>query len=76
MKTLNPVSTIPSDLKPTDRLGYKIIAVIGYGNDWCAYLGLSDWDDERVTMEGDKLDQKIAERLFYAPVAAGLIYRD
>ena len=75
MKTLNPVTVRPMDLKPDDWLGYKIIAVIGYANDWCAYVGLSNWTDERVAAEGDKLSKKVAESLFYAPVAMELTYR-
>jgi len=73
--TLNPVSVRPMDLKPGDRLGYKVIAVIGEGHDWAAYKGLSDWSDEEVANNGDKLSQTAAEALFYAPVAAGLEYR-
>jgi len=75
MRTLNPVSVIPAELKPEDNLGYKVIAVIGYGHDWAAYRGLTTWSDEDVASSGDKLSKKAAEALFYAPVAAGLHYR-
>jgi len=75
MNTLNPVTVIPNELKPDDNLGYKVIAVIGYANDWAAYKGLTSWSDEEVAMSGDKLDKDAAEALFYAPVAAGLKYR-
>jgi hypothetical protein len=51
------------------------VAVIGYAHDWAAYQGLTDWSDDRVAMEGDKLSQAAAEALFHAPVAAGLSYR-
>ena len=73
-ETLNPVTTRPMDLKPDDRLGYKVIAVIRYDNSWTAYIGLTDWSDDRVASEGDALNQKAAEAMFYAPVAAGLRY--
>jgi hypothetical protein len=75
-KTLNPSMVVPKELKPQDLLGYKVIAVIGgSGLDWAAYRGLTDWDDDEVAMSGDKLSKEAAEALFYAPKAAGLIYR-
>ena len=76
MPTLNPATVIPNDLKPGDKLGYKIIAVIGNANDWAAYEGLTDWSDDEVAKGGDKLSKDAAEALFYAPVAAGLEYRE
>ena len=75
MSTLNPVTIRPNELKPDDRLGYKIIAVIGFANDWAAYKGLTYWTDDEVANGGDKLSKQEAELLFYAPVAAGLKYR-
>jgi len=75
MTTLNPVTVRPIDLKPGDELGYKIIAVIGHNDDWAAYRGLTDWSDDMVARQGDKLSKVAAEALFYAPVAAGLNYR-
>ena len=75
MQTLNPVTVRPVDLKPGDCLGYKIIAVIGYANDWAAYVGLTDWSDQEIADGGDKLTKESAEALFYAPVALGLKYR-
>lgn len=72
--TLNPVEVVPVTLKSGDRLGFKIIAVIGYGNDWRAYRGLSHWSDIRVAKHGDKVDKEIACALFSAPGKAGLIY--
>jgi len=74
-ETLNPVTVRPIELKPGDVLGYKIVAVIGYGGDWAAYAGLTNWTDEEVKDGGDKLGQDVAELLFYAPKAAGLEYR-
>lgn len=75
MTTLNPVTISPELLKPNDKLGFKIIAVIGYNNDWSAYRGLSDWSDEQTASMGDKISKEAAEALFYAPVALGLSYR-
>ena len=76
MSTVNPVTVSPSDLRASDVLGFKVVAVIGYGHDWAAYRGLTDWTDEDVAERGDKLDKKTAEGLFYAPKAAGLRYRE
>jgi hypothetical protein len=75
MRTLNPVEVNPNELKSDDILGFKVVAVIGYAHDWAAYRGLTDWDDEEVASQGDKLSKEAAEALFYAPVALGLKYR-
>lgn len=75
-ETLNPVTAIPCELKASDRLGFKVVAVMGFAKDWTAYQGLTWWPDERVVLEGDKLSKEAAEALFYAPVAAGLPYRE
>ncbi len=76
MNTLNPVTVNPTVLAPDDKLGFKVIAVIGYNNDWCAYRGLTEWTDEQCASMGDKIPKKAAEALFYAPVARGLNYRE
>ncbi len=76
MNTLNPVTLRPIDLRPGDKIGFKVIAVIGHANDWAAYRGWTDWTDEQVAAEGDKLSKEAAEALFYAPVAAGMTYRE
>ena len=77
MSTLNPVTARPIDLRPDDKLGFKIIAVIGWsGQDWCAYEGLTDWTDEEVASGGDKIGKEVAELLFSAPVKMGLEYRE
>lgn len=72
---LNPVSVIPTSLKPGDALGIKVIAVIGFCGDWAAYRGLTCQSDHEVMEYGDKLSKEEAEPLFYACVAAGLTYR-
>ena len=73
--TLNPISVIPTDLKSGDRLGFKIIAVIGGAGDWAAYRGLTSQSDDEIARQGDKIDRDAAEFLFYAPKALGLKYR-
>ena len=75
MSTLNPETVSPTDLKPGDRLGYKVVAVIGEVHDWAAYAGLTTWTDDEVARSGDKLSAQAAEKLFLAPVWAGLSYR-
>jgi len=58
-----------------DTVAVKIVAVIGAGgNDWAAYLGLSDWSDEYVAESGDKLPAAAAEALF-PTIAARFVYR-
>lgn len=73
--TLNPVTVRPIDLSPRDRLGFKIIAVIGHQNDWAAYRGSTDKSDQWVADHGDKISQEVAEALFFAPFVADLKYR-
>jgi hypothetical protein len=74
--TLNPITVLPKNLKSGDQLGFKVIAVIGHNGDWAAYRGLTWWPNERVAADGDKISKAAAEALFYAPVAAGLKYRE
>jgi len=73
--TLNPVSVIPASLKFNDRLGFKIIAVIGGTGDWAAYRGPTNLSDDEIAKSGEKISKEAAEELFYAPRAAGLHYR-
>ena len=61
----NLVTTSPSDVKQGDAFAVKIVAIAGYDNDWAAYRGPSDWSDQMVAEQGDKLDKKAAEALFY-----------
>jgi len=75
IETLNPKNVIPDKLKPGNRLGTKVIAVIGGCGDWAAYNGDIDWSDDYVAKHGTKIPREAAERLFIAPVIAGLHYR-
>ncbi len=65
----------PIDLTPGDAVAVKIVAVVGDGGTWAAYMGLSDWDDERVAQEGDKILEEAAQLLFPQFVRAELRYR-
>ena len=65
----------PSDVKDGDAFPIKIVAIAGYGNDWSAYHGLSEWTDEYIAMYGEKLTQEQAEPLFFALRNSGRHYR-
>ena len=75
--TLYPVTIEPLELKHGDRLGFKVVAVIGVGNgDWSAYKGPTHWSDDRVAVEGTKIDRTTAERLFPTLRYSGNPYRE
>ncbi len=73
--TLNPYVITPQELQPGDRLGYKIIAVVGNANDWAAYFGTTDQSDDHVQQNGDKLSKLAAIALFPALAHSGRKYR-
>jgi hypothetical protein len=62
--TLLAYSVNGGEVQPGDRYGYKIVAVVYSKNFWAAYKGLTDWDDERVADEGDKILHEVAALLF------------
>ena len=72
----NLVTTSPSDVETRDAFAVKIVAVAGYDDDWAAYRGPSDWSDQRVAEQGDKLSRKAAEALFYVMARSGRRYRE
>lgn len=72
----NKVTTSPSDVEPNDAFAIKVVAVVGHGNDWAAYIGPSDWTDTRVADSGDKLLASQANPLFYVLAASGRTYRE
>jgi|WetSurMetagenome_2_1015567.scaffolds.fasta_scaffold693817_2 hypothetical protein len=53
-----------SQFKTDDAVSVKCVAVIGYGETWAAYMGLSSWTDAEVADGGDKMDSGAAARLF------------
>lgn len=71
----NPVTTRPSEMEPEDKFGLKVVAVIGVGPDWAAYMGFTDWPDEMVATNGDKITKEAAENLFPAIARTGREYR-
>ena len=60
-------NTRPTEVKPGDCFGYKVIAIVrGHGLFWAAYRGPTEWSDQRVLDEGDKVSEETARSLFYA----------
>ena len=43
MRFLNPVTAIPEQLQPGDKLCLVVVASVGQAKDWAAYAGLADW---------------------------------
>jgi len=62
--TLNAYNISGNEVQPNDHYGYKIIAVIHSEHFWKAYMGLTDWSDEKVASEGDEISHEVARRLF------------
>lgn len=55
---------------------HLVVASIGYGPDWSAYVGHENDDPERVRRWGDKIPREAAERVFPQIQATGRFYRD
>ena len=72
----NLVTTSPSDVEDRDAFAVKVVAVAGFADDWAAYRGPSDWSDQRVAEQGDKLPCRAAEALFQVMAASGRQYRE
>ena len=66
----------PSDVEPDDAFAIKVVAVAGYGNDWAAYYGPSNWSNEMVAKSSDKLSAAQAKPLFHVLAASGRHYRE
>jgi len=67
----------PDDIIPAEmtKRNCKVVAVIGWGHDWAAYMGPNDWDDERIAQWGDKIGSGEAKTLFPELAQSGLYYR-
>lgn len=59
------MSMSPSCVLDGDAFAIKVVAVAGYDGDWTAYVGPTDWTDEQVAEQGDKLTEAQAGALFY-----------
>lgn len=75
LKWKNKVTTRPADVIPGDAFGLKVVAVVGENNDWAAYLGPTDWPDDMVAEQGDKIPKEAAEQLFTVVARTGRSYR-
>ena len=62
--TLNAYVVQGGEVEAEDTYGYKIIAVVYNDYFWAAYRGLTDWSDEQVAAEGDKISERCASELF------------
>ena len=71
----NHYTTRPCDVEDGDAFAIKVVATAGYGNDWAAYIGPSNWTDERVAAQGDKLSPEQAAPLFSVLHRSGRHYR-
>ena len=60
---------------PDTAVACKVVAVTGWSGDWAAYRGPSDWTDEQVAKQGDKITAEAAEGLFPTFRNIGLRYR-
>lgn len=72
----NLITASPSDVEGGDAFAVKVVAVAGFGDDWSAYRGPSDWPDQLVAEQGDKLLRRAAEALFYVMAASNRHYRE
>jgi len=60
-------------LNPDDMVAVKCVTVIGWNGDFAVYSGPSDWSDERVAAEGDKMLEDAGRAV--APYCGHLRYR-
>ena len=67
----------PDTILPCSQLsedGYKVVAVIGWVNDFAAYQYYTHASDEECARTGDKISREQARRLF--PELKDYRYRD
>ena len=76
MRYTDKAEVVAAALRPDDEIAIKVVAVIGWGNDWAAYWAPSDWDDDDVRDRGHKISREAAEALFPCCVWSGRVYRD
>ncbi len=66
---------VPDDVQDGDAFAIKVVAVVGFANDWTAYQGPSDWTDDQVAEGGNKVLAEAAKILFYPCATSGRVYR-
>jgi hypothetical protein len=79
--TLNAYLVEWDEIKPGDRYGYKVVAVIDENIPcWRAYRGPTGWTDEQVAENCDSITETAARALFPTIAATmdhkGGYYRD
>ena len=73
-------NTRPAEVQPGDCFGYKVVATVrehgpGYGaSSWVAYRGPTEWTDQKVLDQGEKIGPKTARALFYVFANASEIH--
>lgn len=70
----NKVTVAPGDVHEGDAFAIKVVAWVHGDGSWAAYLGPSNWEDERVAYEGDAIAQEVAEGLYYVLANSGRPY--
>lgn len=61
----NWYNTSPSDVADEDAFAVKLVAIAGTNNDYAVYAGRSDWSDEKVAANGDKVSEEQAGPFSY-----------
>lgn len=62
--TLNPYVLNGFEMHSGDRGGYKVCYKVWSEDTWCAYRGLTDWDDSDVVARGEVIPFEAAKILF------------
>jgi len=75
MRFIDPYNSPIAAMRNGEAVSIKIVAVAGQANDWAAYYGPSDWTDERIAKEGDKMMATHANPIFPHMHMSGRLYR-
>ena len=73
-KLENPKSFVPANIQADDYMAYRVVAVARLPQGWTAYKGPSNWTDEQILDEGDKISEEAARGLFPAFDRSGRHY--
>ncbi len=73
-KFRSEVTVSPSDVQSGDAFAIKIVGVTHGPDQWAAYQGPSEWEDQLVAESGDRLPENIAQMLFYVLAQSGRTY--
>ena len=50
---------------------FRFIAKAGFNNDWAMYMGWTEWSDEKIAAEGDKVFPETAKKIVQECVTVG-----